>query len=59
MSEEVLNAYTEDIQAKRLGEFIFDHPELIRKDYSDDLDSYVRNFAVDCFVVRINKKKEE
>lgn len=59
INEEVLSASVKDIHAKRLGEFIFSHPDLIRKDYSDDLDSYVRNFAVDCFVVKINKKKEE
>lgn len=57
MSGETLDEYMDDFYAKRLGKFIFDHPELLRKDYSDDLDSHVRNFVVDCFVVRINKKK--
>lgn len=59
INEGLLSISVKDIQAKRICKFIFDHPELIRKVYSDDPDSYVRNFTVDCFVVRINEKKED
>lgn len=58
-SKEELDKAVKKIHASRLGAFIFDHPELIRFDCSDDYDTHLRYYTTDCYVVKSNKEEKQ
>lgn len=58
-SKEELDKAVKKFHASRLGAFILDHPELIKIDYTDDYDAYLRYYATDCYVVKINKEEKQ
>lgn len=58
-SKEELDKFLHKEHAERLGHFIFEHPELLRSNLSDDYDKHTRSCTTDCYVVKINKEEKQ